>query len=437
MIFGRDGSLRRLGDLLDRRRIAGNCAILLAIELVITAFLVAGTYGLITPLEHPVSTDFVSFYAAGKLALAGTPELIYQQAAHYAAEQQATAPGIPYIYFFYPPVFVLLCAAVAHLSYLTAFFVFEGGTLVVYLFVVTAILRERRWAMVPLLAFPPLLWNLGWGQNAFLTAALFGAGTLLIDRRPLLAGLLFGALCYKPHFGLLIPVALAAGGHWRAFTAAAVSVAALVLLSVLLFGAKTWHQFFLAASTSPATYESGKVSLGAFVTPFGAVMLLGGSPAMAYAVQAIALLASAAAVAWVWYRDLPLSMRAATLAAATFVAVPVALFYDLMLATIAVAWLYRSTGGILPEWRILLAGLFAACLYPVSLFDGLQLPVGTLVALGLAAVVVGHVCREAGFSRTRRPVPTAQRNSATMPRAFGSSLAAASYRAADDGPTRT
>ena len=386
--------LRRLGELLDRRRIVVNCAILLVVELAIAAFLVAGTYGLIVPLDKPATTDFVSFYAAGSLADAGTSELAYDQAAHHAAEQAATAPGIAYIYFFYPPIFLLLCAALAQLPYLAAFLVFEGATLAAYLLVATAILRERRWAILPLLAFPPLLWNFGWGQNAFLTAALFGAGTLLIDRRPLVAGLLFGAICYKPHFGLLIPVALAAGGHWRAFAAAAVSVAGLVLLSFLLFGGQTWHHFLATAIASPATYEAGHVNLAAFITPFGAVLLLGGTPGMAYTVQAVATLAAFALVALVWYRDLPLSIRAATLASATLVAVPIALSYDLMLATIAVAWLYRGDGGISPSWRIVLAGLFVACLYPASVADAVHLPTGPLVALGLFAVVAAHAWRE-------------------------------------------
>jgi len=42
----------------------------------------------------------------------------------------------------------------------------------------------------------------------------------LLERRPVAAGLLFGLLCYKPHFGLLVPVALASGGYWRSFAAA-------------------------------------------------------------------------------------------------------------------------------------------------------------------------------------------------------------------------
>ncbi len=393
-------SLRRLGELLDRRRIAVNCAILLVVELAIAAFLVAGTYGLIVPLDKPVTTDFVSFYAAGSLADAGTPELAYDQATHHAAEQAATAPGVPYIYFFYPPVFLLLCAALAQLPYLAAFLFFEGATLAAYLLVATAILHERRWAILPLLAFPPLLWNFGWGQNAFLTAALFGAGTLLIDRRPVIAGLLFGAVCYKPHFGLLIPVAFAAGGHWRAFASASLSVAGLVLLSFLLFGAETWHHFLATALASPATYEAGHVNLAAFVTPFGAMLLFGAPPGIAYMVQAVVTLIAFALVAIIWYRGLPLAIRAAVLTSATLVAVPIALSYDLMLATIAVAWLCRSEGGISAPWRAVLAGLFLICLYPPNVAESAHLPTGPVVALGLFAVVAAHAWREMA-SRSR------------------------------------
>ena len=103
---------------------------LLALELAGFAFFVAGTHGWITPLRRPVSTDFVSFYAAGRLADAGTPALVYDQAAHYAAEQAATEPGIAYNYFYYPPVFLLLCAVLARLPYLAAFVAFQAGTLV-------------------------------------------------------------------------------------------------------------------------------------------------------------------------------------------------------------------------------------------------------------------------------------------------------------------
>jgi hypothetical protein len=371
-------------------------AIFLAIELALLLFLAAGTHGLIVPLEQPNTTDFASFYAAGSLADAGAPALAYDQAAHYAAEQRATAPGVVYNYFYYPPVFLMLCAAVARLPYFLAFAAFQAATLALYLFAAQRILdRSGRAALLPLLALPPVLWTIGLGQNALLTAGLFGWATLLVDRRPIAAGMLFGALCYKPHFGLLVPVALIAGGHWRAFVAAALSAAALALSSLLLFGWQTWHDYLVAAAASQSVYASGRIAFAGYVTPFGATRLLGASAGWAYAAQAVATGVAAALVAIVWRRALPLPIRAATLAAATLVAVALALFYDLMLAAIAGCWLVRAGGAYrIPEWgKVVLLALVVLALNPRGTAESWHVPVGPVIPLTLLALAAWPALR--------------------------------------------
>ncbi len=226
------------------RRLPVAFGLLLAFEILALLLFIAVSHHWVGPLNKPTTTDFASFYAAGSLTDAGHPALAYDLAAHRAAEEQATEPGIKYQYFYYPPVFLFICAALAKLPYLPGFIVFQALTLPLYLFVGRRTLDDTRWsALLGLLAFPAVFWNIGLGQNAFLTAALFGGGLLLIDRRPVLAGILFGALCYKPHFGLLIPVALAAGGRWRAFVAAGISAATLILLSVAAFGWQSWQDY--------------------------------------------------------------------------------------------------------------------------------------------------------------------------------------------------
>jgi alpha-1,2-mannosyltransferase len=385
---------RDLEGSLDRGRIFTYCGILLAVEIGVFAMFIAGTHGLIVPLSGATSTDFVSFYAAGTLADAGEPELAYDRGTHYLAEQRATAPGIEYRFFYYPPVFLLLCAALARLPYLLAFLLFEAATLVFYLIVARRILGERGWPVfIPLLAFPGVFWTMGLGQNAFLTAALFGAATLWVDRRPVLAGVLFGALCYKPHFGLLVPVALLAGRHWRASAAAFTSAAGLCGLSLILLGWQTWHDFLAAAAGSHATYESGQITFGGLVSPFGAVLLLGGTRAAAYAVQTGATLAAGFLVAVVWRRGYSLPVRAAILAAATLVAIPVVLIYDLMLGAIAAAWLIRDAGR-LPAWvRTALACLFVLTLDPRGMAEASHIPIGPLVAISVVALASAHAFR--------------------------------------------
>jgi hypothetical protein len=65
-------------------------------------------------------------------------------------------------------------------------------------------------------------------------------GIRMLERRPLIAGILFGLTSFKPQFALLIPLALIAAAQWRCLLAAVVTVAALVLVSAWLFGTGTW-----------------------------------------------------------------------------------------------------------------------------------------------------------------------------------------------------
>ena len=388
--------VQSFGTWLDRRRLGLCCGVLLAIEATIFLFLVAGTHGWIVPIEHATTTDFASFYAAGKLANAGTPQLAYDQAAHYAMEQAVTAPGIEYQFFNYPPVYLILCAALAQLPYLVAFVAFIGLTLLLYLAVAGRILDDRSGtALLALLSFPMVFWTIGLGQNAFLTAALFGLATLWIDCRPLVAGLLFGLLCYKPHFGLLVPIALAAGGYWRSFAAAAVSAGALMLGSLLLFGWETWHGFFVTAGASHAVYESGRILFAGFANPFGAVRLVGGPVAVAYAVQGAAMLFAAALVFTVWRYRLSLPIRAATLAAASVVAAPVAIFYDLMLGTIAACWLMHDENHPISPIEKTFFTAMTLLLFDVRhLGEAWHLPIAATASIGLLAITASRALRE-------------------------------------------
>ncbi len=328
---------------LTRERVIGYATILAITELALFAFCVAGAHGLIVPLDHPTSTDFVSFHAAGALANAGTPWLAYDHAAHHAAEHAAIGFEAEYNYFYYPPVFLLLCAPLAWLPYLPAFILFQGAGGVACFFALRLIRRDLP--LVVFLAFPGLWWAIGTGQNALLTAALFAAGTALLERRPWLAGACLGALCYKPHFGVLIPVALIAGGHWKAVLGSAGSVLGLVAASIACFGVATWQAFLAAAAASGDVYAGHAIFMGGLTSPYGALMVAGAQKGTAFAAQAVATLLAAVVVGLVWRkaarRSLPI--RAAVLLAATPVAVPLLMFYDLMLVLVALVWLSRAT----------------------------------------------------------------------------------------------
>jgi hypothetical protein len=383
-MVGSIGMIRvsRLDAWLNAAHVRTSSRVLAGAQALLLAFFIAGTHGWITGGVGPNTTDFASFYAAGALADAGTPELAYDQKAHLAAEERATEKGIGYEYFFYPPTFLLICAPLAKLPYLLSFVLFESATLALWLYLAGRIAGPG--AMLPLLTCSSVWWTLGIGQNALLSAALMAAGTLLLTRRPGAAGAAFASLCYKPHLGLLVPVALLAGRQYRAFAAAAAVLGVWVGLSVLLFGVGTWQRFVQNELLAPATLYGGKVHLAAHIDMRGAAMLLGlpSGPA-AYPQIGMTLLALAATVL-IWRRG-GTETRAASLACGSLAVIPFALFYDLTLATVAAAWLVRAgrrTGFLAGEKAVLgmvvLADLVA---YPLSQVT--HFPFGSLIAPSL------------------------------------------------------
>ncbi len=364
--------------------------ILVVLQALILGIFVAGTHGLIVPLEKPTSTDFVSFYAAGALARQGNAAGTYDRAVHYPAEEAATAPGIEYQTFLYPPTFMLLCAPLSRLPYLPAFVVFELVTGLFWLRVATRVAGGGRAATLTLFAVPSVFWVIGIGQNSFLSAGLMALGTLLLARRPWAAGAAFGAICFKPHLGLLIPVALLAGRHWRAAAGAALMVAGLVGASLLLFGDAAWGAYLRMLLHLHDTVEGQDIHFFGHVDGYGVARLAGFSQKAADAFQ-IALAACAIAavgVLW-WRRGTPAEVRYAALAAGVLMVTPFALFYDLLMPAVAGAWLVRAgrAGGFLAgeKWVLVLAFAIDFLSYPLAKWT--HIGFGVLVppmVLGLA-----------------------------------------------------
>ncbi|MBV40625.1 MAG: hypothetical protein CMM23_18540 [Rhodospirillaceae bacterium] len=91
-----------------------------------------------------------------------------------------------------------------------------------------------------LLLAPSSFVNVFLGQNGFFTAALALSGFTLLPRRSILAGVMFGLLTFKPHLGIMIPIALLAMGNWRAIMAASLTAGLFLGASVLMYGGDTW-----------------------------------------------------------------------------------------------------------------------------------------------------------------------------------------------------
>ncbi len=276
------------------------------------------------------------------------------------------------------------------------------ATLPAYVLAIRGIIpgREAMWAA---LAFPGVFVNLGHGQNGFLTCGLLGGGLLLLEKRPVLAGILFGLMAYKPQFGLLLPLALLAGGHWRAIFAAALTVAGTAALSYFIFGAQTWDAFFGSfALTQHYVLEEGGTGWEKIQSVFSAVRMLGGGIGLAYAAQGAFAVVAAVAVIWIWRKPVDMALKGAALATATLMATPYVLDYDLVVLALPIAWLTAQglRAGFLPWEKIMLLTAWLLPLFSRMIGQYLHVPVAPVLLALLLTIIVrrARVALENRFS---------------------------------------
>lgn len=390
---------------LDEERVIGYARIFACLYLVMAIAWIALSPNLIDPNGKPLGTDFMDVWAAGKLALAGEPAAAYDYARHYEVQRHALpyAEGqeAPYFGWPYPPHFMLVAAALALLPYGAALAAWMALTLPVYLAAVRAAMPHRNWLLFAL-AFPGVFVNLGHGQNGFLSVGLLGLGLLSLEERPILAGVFFGLLTYKPQLGLLLPLALIVDSRWCAFLAATATALFVSLLSYVVLGAETWHAFFASFElTRTYVLEQGPTGWQKLQSPFAAMRMLGAGIEAAYAVQAAVSLFVAAVVLWIWRRPLAMPLKGAALATGTLLVTPYVLDYDLMLLAIPLAWLaMEGIRGQFLSWEKI--SLFAAWLLPLVSrgIGSLGLPIGPIVLLLLLVLIMRRAVVEAPSLRS-------------------------------------
>jgi alpha-1,2-mannosyltransferase len=230
--------------------------------------------------------------------------------------------------------------------------------------------------------------NIGHGQNGFLTAALLGGALHWLDRRPWLAGVLIGLLAYKPQFGVLIPVALLAGGRWSTIGAAVATIAALLAVSFVTLGGGVWHAFADSMTfTQTVVLERGGIGWEKIQSVFSAMRMWGAGVHLAYAVQIALALMLAASLAWLWQSNAEFELKASALATASLLATPYVLDYDLVALAVGIVFFVRH--GLSRGFRTFEISLLAAAWMVPLLSRGVAgatgIPLGLMVLLAFYA----------------------------------------------------
>jgi Glycosyltransferase family 87 len=254
-----------------------------------------------------------------------------------------------------------------------------------------------RWETVLLtLAAPVTLICLTHGHNGFLTASLLGGGLALLDRRPFIAGLLFGCLIYKPQFALILPVLLLAGGHWRAIAGALASSAILVAATMAIWGWPVWQAFLVALPDAQhIVVEQGGAGWYKLMSAYAAARIWGGSIAAAYALQTVATATSAAGVAWLaWSRKAP-ELRNALVCAAALISTPYVFDYDFTVLLPGIAFLVlEAERNTWLRWeKSLLAFVWFGPLVAREVAQFTDFPLGFVIASTVAGMALRRASR--------------------------------------------
>ncbi len=342
---------------------------LLWLEL-IGAYALLSLYVLVRRLEgiqggNP-GADFIIYYAASLLTLAGDPSAIFSWPELRQAQASVISGPVDYLPWLYPPPLLLAAAPLASLPYIPAFFVWVLGQLALLAAAVRGLGRAPL-AILAAFVFPATVNNILAGQNGALSAAILGGGLSIQQRHPIAAGLVFGLLVYKPHLAIMLPFALLAMGAWRTIAAALASAASISVLSIAVFGSKPWAEFFTVMAAGSNALESGSAHWPKMATVFAALRLAGAEVPIAYAGQALSSFLAILAVIFLWRRGASVPLRASALIFATFLATPYAFFYDLVVLIFAILWLGRAQDGVAPGagGRAMLALLWLA---PIALW---------------------------------------------------------------------
>jgi len=335
----------------------------------------------------PIGADFVNVWMGARSVFAGGPAGWFDADTYNAAVRAMlppAPPGTSHTFFWsYPPHIVLFTWPFGLMPYFAAYAAWCIGGLAVFVAAVRAGGIEAR--NLPFVALAPAVAaNVLSGQNGFLIAALLIGGLSELDRRPILAGVLFGILTVKPQFGLLLPVMLVLTGRWRIIATAAASTVVLVAVTAALYGPDIWIECLTKTGAQQIRLLQ---TTGLYLIPsaFAGMRLMGFPAEAAWAVQAVQSAAAFAATVWTFRRRREGTLSIALLVTATFLFKPYSYWYDLT-AIAYVAGLLRQCDDnttldhclIFAAWVLPVAMVIASLVLPL-------LPVAYLVLPALGA----------------------------------------------------
>ncbi len=331
--LGRQGVVGRLAALWNRELSDNAVKLTVAVAAAVGAsYVVLCLRAVATGVYGYGFGDFYALWTSAVVVHDGSPLLNYDADALHARQVDLGMNPHGYNPFPYPPTWMLALAPLGGFSLPVAFALFMAPSVALYLWAIAGGRGgDWRWIAGALCA-PATGVTLISGQTGFLSGALMIGGLRLAASRPILSGILFGLLAFKPQLGVLVPVALIAAGLWRTIASAVATVLVGALASSLAFGFEVWP-----------TWARSILDYGArFDLVVGLMPTIYANALEAHAPRSVALVAQlcvsipVAIVVWRAFREGVTERAQALLLLGAFLATPHAFNYDMPMTTAAV-----------------------------------------------------------------------------------------------------
>jgi hypothetical protein len=353
-------------------------------------------HGLVDWSGNLIGRDFVNMWTGAHAVVRGAIDRLFELNSYQAFQAEVFGFRILPHNWSYPPHLLPFLVPLALLPYAAALIVWSAVGLALYLFACAR--GASRLEVIALALAPASVINLLTGQNGFFTAALLWSGFVLLDRRPIVAGIAFGFLSLKPQVALLLPLILLLDRRWVTIAAAAATAACLIAFAALAFGVEPFIAFVTKAMPYQAALFAGSpyelFGTRMIPTAFMNARLAGADITTAWMLQVPVSLFGIALVVWTARRtDEPL-LRYAGLVTGTFLASPYLLVYDMTMFGPVILGLWPRVKDRLPA-QALIGALWS--LPAVGLVLAMAgIPISALVIVAFGGWLATEVARYSG-----------------------------------------
>ncbi len=329
----------------------------------------------VTPINE---RDFAALWAAGKLAVSGHIDQVFDTEALRAAGAPLVGSKVVKLAYPYPPHALLIAVPLSLLPLSAAYVVWQSISAAMFY------VAARPFAPQ---GFPKILAVL---TPAALVSILFGQVGLFYGALWLFAfsGSAIAAACltFKPHLGALVGVEVI---RRRQIIKTVAIFVSLVIASMLIFGIESWRLWIVGS----ANHQLADLT----IRPFGLWRFQMVTPFLAYGLIGWGLFAAAAIYLLMKRFDV------FTAATAAFLIAPYGFHYDLTVVSLGVGLLLFQNWRTMPAWQVFVSA--AVFLLPLIIALGTWVA-SPILLLGLYIQTLNPITKEgSSLSPWRKTAP--------------------------------